>query len=152
MNDMIYISPELVREITTTLGTLVGIILTAWTGYFVWNLKQKKMTQSISDAKDRILLEKIEKLDNTVEQIAREQKRIMQGLSMALQSDIIQFRAFRKEKRLNGDSEAQEKKINDYLLNELYLKNYQEEASRPCSNNTPVPDKQKIAGGDDEYR
>lgn len=115
MEDII-ISQELFKQMCTTAGTVLGTIVTAVVGYIIWSMKQRKARQTLADTKDKILLDKVGDLDKSMKQMMEAQNRLTDGLIIALQSDIVQFRAFRKEGRLNGDSELQEKKIDDYLI------------------------------------
>lgn len=53
--------------------------------------------------------DRIEELEKTVSRIA-------EGLQLGLENDIVIFNALRHN-HINGESEAQEKKMNDYFYN-----------------------------------
>lgn len=113
---VITISEAVVTQILDTIGAIAATLVTAFVGYLVWSAKQRKNKQINEDIKSKILLDKIDNLSSTMSQVVDAQNKFSEGLSIALKSDIIQFRAFRKEGRLNGDSEKQEQEILKYLF------------------------------------
>lgn len=107
---------SILLKIIDVAGGTVSAVIVAIVGYFVWLSKSNKNRQRNEDSKNKIILDKIDEIGDSVKSISDSQGTLIRATKMALENDIIQFRAFRKDGRLNGDSEAQEHKLEQFFL------------------------------------
>ena len=91
-------------------------------GYLVKeHLDRKRIEKQYRDEQTQRVSEMSKKLDKVIEwqiDFATEQnkrlKKISEGLKLSMEDDKLIFQAFRKSELLNGDSEAQSKKLEKY--------------------------------------
>ena len=96
--------------------------LVTWIGYLVKeHLDRKRIEKQYRDEQTQRVSEMSKKLDKVIEwqiDFATEQnkrlKKISEGLKLSMEDDKLIFQAFRKSELLNGDSEAQSKKLEKY--------------------------------------
>lgn len=116
---------------------VIGSLLSAFVGYVVWALKDKKrirekeedyrkqQKQTDDEREERIrkeraeqtdkVIQHLDKLDRKIDDLYDYQENNAEALGLIFESDIIQFEAFRKSGLLNGESEVQEKKLRDFM-------------------------------------
>lgn len=132
MND-----PQILVESIKGLWAVIGVFATGlctWIGFAIKERISKKKKEDLyreEQAKKQLLLEqKVDKLTEIFLEFSNENykrlNKISEGLELCMEDDDLIFRAFRKTKILNGDSEAQSKKLEKYrqaLLHESFIAN-----------------------------
>lgn len=131
------------------LWTILGIVATgivSWIGYSIKDNREKKKSERLyREEQIKKQAELAEKVDAMIEwqiEFAKEQSKrlqsISEGLELCMEDDKLIFQAFRKSHLLNGESEAQSKKLEAYsqgLLKEtLYIKDDTEDLEKLYKN------------------
>ena len=132
MND-----PQILIESIKGLWAILGVFATGlctWIGFAIKERISKKKKEELyreEQANRQALLEKkVDRLIDIFLQFSdintKKLNKISEGLELCMEDDDLIFRAFRKTKILNGDSEAQSKKLENYrqsLLHESFVAN-----------------------------
>lgn len=122
MND-----PQILIESIKGIWAILAVFATglvSWIGFAIKERHSKKKKEEAfreeQFKKQEALEKKVDKLIDAFNIFAKEQNtklnRISTGLELCMEDDDLIFAAFRKTKILNGDSEAQSKKLENFRM------------------------------------
>lgn len=130
---MVYLTEGVLIQIVIVIGGL----LSTGVGYIIWSRKDKKRREEKEEdyrkelrkeAQEReerqnqdskkqtdLIMQRLDKMEDKIDHLYEYQSANAEAISLIFESDMIQFDAFRRSGLLNGNSERQEKKLNEFL-------------------------------------
>ena len=125
--------PESVQvQLIVTIGGFISAII----AYIISTKRDKKrreekdedyrreMRQEASnrvDAQTDKIMSRLDRIEDKVDDLYKYQDTNSEAISLMFESDMIQFEAFRRSGLLNGESERQEQKMNEFLQKKLKM-------------------------------
>lgn len=125
--------PESVQvQLIVTIGGFISAII----AYIISTKRDKKrreekdedyrreMRQEASnrvEAQTDKIMSRLDRIEDKVDDLYKYQDTNSEAISLMFESDMIQFEAFRRSGLLNGESERQEQKMNEFLQKKLKM-------------------------------
>lgn len=123
--------PQVWIESVKGIWSILAIVFTGVITWIGWSIKEridrKKRDTEYRETMEKSIRELSEKIDESSEfqreNVKRTNKKlnsISAGLELCMEDDAIMFEAFRKSHMLNGESEAQSRKLETYRKNLMH--------------------------------